>query len=126
MFKSRKSRIIAVAAAALLCLAAMASLNYILTPPIVDSGGGYATSSNYQLQGSIGKPVVAPTTAGVGTSSNYTLEVNVIGLIDPPAPAGGGGGGGGGGDDGGCAPGPVSASAFLPLMAVFLAMRRRR
>ena len=118
---------LAVAGGALLCIAA-ASLNYILAPAVVDQGGGLASSSNYELRGSIGGPVIATGAAGTGeaVSPNYVLEVNSVGLIDsgvapaPPPPP----------PDGGCTPsGPGAAGAvlgLLPALWMILASRRRR
>ncbi len=128
---SRRKKVVSlvVAGGALLCIAA-ASLNYILAPAVVDQGGGLASSSNYELRGSIGGPVIATGAAGTGeaVSPNYVLEVNSVSLIDsgvapaPPPPP----------PDGGCtpsapgAPGPAGAVlGLLPALWMILAFRAR-
>lgn len=46
-----------------------ASANFTLEPMALDQGGGYASSSSYQLQGSIGGPAI-----GLATSASYKFS----------------------------------------------------
>ena len=119
---SRRRAVLSVAVGGMLCIAAYVSANYILSPAVIDSGGGKAVSSSYELDCSIGGPVVATTTAGTAASTNYTLDVNTISLAEAPAapPAGGGGD-----SSGGCLPSGEPA-LLLPLVGAGLALLRRR
>jgi hypothetical protein len=122
---SRKKRLVSVVigAAALVCVAA-ASAIYMIEPAIVDSGGGHAESASYEVEVSIGGPVIVTGAAQGQTASSpsYTCEVGGVSVAElgkpPPAPAGGG-------DDGGCVPGGASPVAALVALGVLLFARRR-
>ncbi len=124
MSMTRRTRGVLILAGAALCLAAYVSASYILSPAVIDSGGGHATSSSYQADASIGGAVIAPVAAGgEASSANYKLEVGSVGVLtkgvqDQPAPGGGGG----------CVPcaGSAVSLAALPALLVCLARRRRR
>ena len=107
-----------VVAGGVLCLGAYVSASYTLSPAAVDSGGGHAESSGYQLDCSIGGPVVA--TSGAASSASYKLEVNAVGMLAESDA------GGGVDDGGGCASGGSSLAWLLPLALPALAARRRR
>ena len=111
----------AVLSVALFVLGAFTSLNYLLSPALIDSGGGKAVSSSYELDCSIGGPVVATGPAATATSTNYTLDVNTISLTETPAspPTGGGGDSGGG-----CVPSGGSGM-LLPLVGIAVLFIRR-
>ncbi len=119
MRMSRRTRGVAIVAVAVLSIAAVyVSANYILAPAVSDQGGGTATSSSYEVTGSIGGPVIA-TGEKTAVSASYTLEAHSIGLItyrEPAAPPVNGGGG--------CAPGAGSPGTLAPLaLALALALR---
>jgi len=123
MTRPRKAAL-AVGGASLLCIAAYVSLSYILCPAVMDSGGGYAVSSSYQLDCSIGGPVISTTAGGEATSTNYTLSANTMTVMSaPPAQPDGGGGGGGGG---GCVPGATSTAGVIMAVLSALALARTR
>ena len=113
----------AIASASVFSVAAYVSASYILSPAVIDSGGGHSSSSTYQLDCSIGGPVLATTVSGQTSSAHYTLDVNAVSVLDapvppaPPAPLDGGDGDGGGG----CMPG---AGAGLPLLGILSCMLR--
>lgn len=126
MSRKRKAISFIVVGAGLLCLGAYVSASYILSPAVSDQGGGAATSSSYELRGSIGGPVIV-TGEKTAASPSYTVEAHSIGLITyrdpaapPPPPAAGAGGGG-------CAPGAGGAAGLmaLPVLLACLAARRR-
>ena len=117
-----KKNSLVIVGAALLSLAAYVSASYLLSPAVIDSGGGAATSPNYELECSIGGPVVATTTAGTASSPNYTLDGNITSVmetVDPPPPAGDDD------DGGGCVPsdGP---GTLVPLLFVLFGVFLRR
>jgi len=122
---SQKKTSSIIGAVALLAVAAYVSANYLLEPAVVDSGGGHAESSSYQLDASIGGPVIptgAAATSGEATSANYSLQVNQVALMETPAAPPGGGGGGGGG---GCVPGSSAGALVVMLAGLALGARRR-
>jgi hypothetical protein len=112
----------AIAGASVFSIAAYVSASYILSPAVIDSGGGHSSSSTYQLDCSIGGPVLATTVSGQTSSAHYTLDVNAVSMLDapvppaPPAPPDDGDG-----DGGGCMPG---AGAGLPLVGILACMLR--
>ena len=120
MTRKQGTASLGIAGAALLSLAGYVSATYLLDPAVMDSGGGKASSSNYELDCSIGGPVVATTTAGTATSTNYTLDVNTISLSEthgsPPA---------GGGDSGGGCLASGSPEMALPLLGMVILLLRR-
>ncbi len=114
----RRRNVLIVAGAALCVGAAYVSTNYVLSPAVSDQGGGLADSSNFEIRGSVGGPVI-----GTASSANYSVEAGGITVVEsraaaPSPPAGG---------DGGCAPGAGSPGMVAPLvLALTLAHRRRR
>ena len=70
MTRNRKVTL-AISGAALLTVAAYVSATYIISPAVVDSGGGKAFSSTYELDSSIGGPVIA---AGTFLLSNLAIR----------------------------------------------------
>ncbi len=110
----RRRGVLVLAGAALCVGAAYVSASYVLSPAVSDQGGGLASSSGYELRGSVGGPVISG--GGEAASANYSLEVNQIDMLAPPPapapapppPASGGGGGG-------CAPGAGSPGTLAPL-----------
>jgi hypothetical protein len=126
MVRSRKATV-AIAGAALLCLGAYASLSYLISPAVQDSGGGHAESGGYEIDCSIGGAVHAGgVEPGKAASNSYTLEVATTALVRDDSPASGGGGGGGGGDGGGCNPSPGGAAlpSLVPLLGALWLVRR--
>ncbi len=113
---TRRRRSLAIVAGAALCIAAYVSASYLLSPAVQDSGGGHAESSSYQLDSSIGGPVIA--TGGTASSASYKLEVNAAGMLAQGAPGGPAPDGGGGG---GCVVGSSSQAWLLPLALLALA-----
>ncbi len=113
----RRNKVVAasVVTVSFLCIAAASAL-YVVMPAVVDSGGGKASSSSYQLDCSIGGPVIA--TGGTASSASYKLEVNAVGMLaespDPPpvTPFAGG-----------CVGGGSSLAWLLPLGLLALARR---
>ncbi len=135
--RKTKRRALVLGTVALLCIAAVyVSASYILAPAVSDQGGGAATSSSYELRGSIGGPVLV-TGEKTAASPNYSLEAHSVGLItyrEPAAPPPLV-------DGGGCAPphsgapgapgasqaaGAGLALGFLPALWMLLAFRARR
>lgn len=123
MIMTRRRRGVLVLVGAALCVgAAYVSATYVLSPAVSDQGGGLASSSGYELRGSVGGPVISG--GGEAASANYRLEVNQIGMLaplpapPPPSPRGGG-----------CAPGAGGAGTVAPLALALtlttLALRRR-
>lgn len=129
--RSRKEWLISVSGA-LFCLSAYGSADHTVRRAIIDQGGGYASSSNYELRGSVGGPVIA-TGAQFASSTSYLLEGNRVCLLtrntedsaSDPAP----------GTwpwaqvtaDGGCAPGTAGPVGFTYCLLVgcLMLMRRR-
>jgi uncharacterized protein (TIGR03382 family) len=122
---SKKKAALGLVSGGLLCLAA-ASLTYILRPAVVDSGGGRAESASFQVEASIGGPVIVTGAASGQTASSpaYTCEVGGISVVEGPPPAAPSGGG----DDGGCGATGEKASplALLVPFGMLLLLRRRR
>ena len=119
MARRRKALALGLAAGAVLCVAA-ASLSYLCWPAVVDQGGGIASSSSYQMRGSVGGPVIAGVAVrGIASSANYRLDVNSVTVLESGGKEGQPSGNGGGG--GGCC-GGGAALAF----ALMAGSRRRR
>ncbi len=118
MRMTRRTRGVLIVAGAALSIAAYVSASYILAPAVQDSGGGKASSSSYQLDASIGGPVIA--TGGSASSASYTLEANAVAMLAkapsaaPPT------------DSGGCLPGGGAPLGILVLLALALARRAAR
>jgi len=122
-----KNKILAIAlgATALLALGAYVGLAYIIEPAVQDSGGGHAESASYQVDCSIGGPVLTPgpATGQTAESVSYSVELGTATLVrgDPPAPPTGTD------DGGGCAPGNAGLPGLITLMiGLPLACRRYR
>ncbi len=107
----RRRGVLVLAGAALSIAAVYVSASYVLSPAVSDQGGGLASSSGYELRGSVGGPVIS-SGGGEAASANYSLAVNQVGILAPPLapppPASGGGGVG-------CAPGAGSPWTVAPL-----------
>ncbi len=104
----RRRGVLVLAGAALSIAAAYVSASYVLSPAVSDQGGGLASSSGYELRGSVGGPVISG--GGEAASANYSLEVNQIDMLAPPLappPLTSGGGG--------CALGAGSPGSVAPL-----------
>ncbi len=132
MRMTRRTRGVAIVAGALLSIGAVyVSASYVLAPAVSDQGGGVATSSGYEVRGSIGGPVIV-TGEKTAASASYSLEAHSVGLITyrepPPPPVDG---------NGGCAPsvsgargasqaaGAGLALGLLPALWMLLAFRAR-
>ena len=120
---TKRMRGVAIVAGAALSIAAVyASANYILNPAVQDSGGGHADSAGYQIDASVGGPVIAPVAAGgEAASANYSVQVNSVQMLSrspaSPAPPVV--------DDGGCLPGGSTGSLALPLLLAALLLVHR-
>jgi hypothetical protein len=122
---SRRSGVVSlVAAGALLACLGAASVAYVLRPGVLDQGGGYAVSSEYEMRASVGGAPVAADRTVDAESPNYRLEAGSVTMIEaavppPPPPA-----------DDGCMPSSGGGGRLvLPLVALSalaLAWRRRR
>ena len=118
--RKKKALPLALAAVAALSIAA-ASVSYLCWPVVLDQGGGVASSSSYQMRGSVGGPVIAGAAVpGIASSANYRLDVNSVTVLESaakeePPPDGNGGGGG-------CCGSGAAALAF----ALMAGSRRRR
>lgn len=129
MRMTRRTRGVAIVAGAAVSIAAVyVSASYILSPAVSDQGGGAASSSNYEIRGSIGGPVIV-TGEKTAASPSYSLEAHSVGIITYREPAGpgkkppatGGDGGGcsaGAGTDG--SPRPSDGAAGLGSMLLLL------
>jgi hypothetical protein len=79
MSRKKKLAVVAIPAAALLCVAAATVLNYSMRPVVLDQGGGRAETATYRTRASIGGPV-----AGRANSSQYAIHVNSSSFQEGP------------------------------------------